>query len=151
MESTTITVSLAIARDLQALANLFDQYRMFYGQSSDVEGAVEFLSDRLEQQDSVIFVAAIEGRIVGFAQLYPSFSSVAMQPIWILNDLYVTPDHRRLGVAKALMATAKAHGQESKAIRIMISTQVSNLAAKSLYQSQGYFRDSEFDTYILPL
>lgn len=151
MESTAITVSPAIARDLQALANLFDQYRMFYGQSANLEGAVEFLSDRLEQQDSVIFIAAIEGRAVGFAQLYPSFSSVAMQPIWILNDLYVVPDYRRLGVAKALMAAAKAHGQESKAIRIMISTQVSNLAAKSLYQSQGYFRDSEFDTYILPL
>lgn len=151
MSDRPISVQLATLQGLQTLAYLFDQYRVFYGKSSDLEGARAFLEQRLTQQDSVIFLALIDGRGVGFTQLYPSFSSVSMRPIWILNDLFVESNFRRCGVAQALIEAAKTHGQTTQAVRLTLSTQISNLAAKTLYESAGFIKDEEFEAYVLPL
>ena len=133
---------------LEPIAQLFDQYRVFYGQNSDAIAAKMFVQERLQNRDSVIFVANDE-KIVGFAQLYPSFSSVSMQRIWILNDLFVVATHRRKGIAKLLLETAKQHAQETEAIRITLATQISNISAQTLYESLGYTRDEEFYRYSL--
>ncbi|MBD2307973.1 GNAT family N-acetyltransferase [Chroococcidiopsis sp. FACHB-1243] len=133
---------------LEPLAILFDQYRVFYGQASDLATAKIFLQERLQKHDSVIFVAS-DGKIVGFTQLYPSFSSVSMQRIWILNDLFVVATHRRKGIAKLLLAGAKQYAQETGAIRMTLATQISNISAQALYESLGYTRDEEFYHYSL--
>jgi hypothetical protein len=86
---------LASAEHLDGLSSLFDHYRVFYGQTSDREGARTFLCDRLQHKDSVIFVAIAPDGYAGFTQLYPSFSSVSMGQVWILNDLYVSESYRR--------------------------------------------------------
>src|SRR6185437_10339903 len=93
--------------DLPRVAELFDAYRQFYGQPADPDGARQFLRERLQAADSVILVAEKEKRLAGFVQLYPSFSSVSMKRLWILNDLFVAPAHRRGAVARALMAAAE--------------------------------------------
>ncbi len=81
---------------LDVLTGLFDAYRQFYGQEPDLLGARRFLEARLRGGDSVVLLAFdATGAGVGFVQLYPSFSSVAMKPIWILNDLFVAPEARR--------------------------------------------------------
>ncbi|MEO1522663.1 MAG: hypothetical protein AAFU78_18045 [Cyanobacteria bacterium J06633_2] len=75
---------------LDAVSWLFDNYCVFYQQPSDLNAAKTFLRDRLQNSDSAIFVAVEDAlQIVGFTQLYPSFSSVSMERIWILNDLFV--------------------------------------------------------------
>ena len=136
---------------LDALATPFDHYRLFYQQPSDLQGAKAFLSDRLQNGDAVIFLA-LDGEIaLGFTQLYPSFSSVSMRPIWILNDLYVKADHRNQGIASALMDTAETYARQTGAIRVALSTQVSNTAAQALYRSRGYQQDQEFYHYNLSL
>jgi hypothetical protein len=79
---------------LDVLTGLFDSYRQFYGQEPDLPGARRFLEARLRCRDSVVFLAFRDDATrtsVGFVQLYPSFSSVSMKPIWILNDLFVAP------------------------------------------------------------
>jgi GNAT superfamily N-acetyltransferase len=106
MENKTrakIKVGLAQLEQIEELAELFDRYRMFYQQPSNTEAARDFLQERLEKSDSTIFVASNDGQIVGFTQLYPSFSSVSMKRIWILNDLFVRETDRNQGVAKLLM------------------------------------------------
>ena len=115
-------VFLANVEHLEALSVLFDQYRVFYQQASDIDGARLFLKNRFEYRDSVIFAARDGAQIVGFTQLYPSFSSVSMKRVWILNDLFVTFSHRNQGIARSLMAMAKQYGQETGAIRIGLST-----------------------------
>src|SRR5579859_667244 len=103
MGVTTIQAGL---EHLDVLAGLFDAYRQFYGQEPDLSGARRFLEARLRGRDSVVFLAFADdatGTGVGFVQLYPSFSSVAMKPIWILNDLFVAPQSRRAGVARSLL------------------------------------------------
>ena len=144
-------VFLANIEHLEVLSVLFDQYRVFYQQSSDLDSATLFLKNRFEYCDSIIFAARDGDQIVGFTQLYPSFSSVSMKRVWILNDLFVTFSHRNQGIARSLMTMARQHGQETGAIRISLSTQQSNHVAQALYESLGYEKDEVFHHYSLRL
>jgi ribosomal protein S18 acetylase RimI-like enzyme len=146
-------IRLATLADLDAATALFDQYRGFYGQASDPEAAKRFLAERLQNQDSVIFLAAqpSEPQAAGFTQLYPSFSSVSMQRIWILNDLFVAPAYRRQGLASQLMATAEQYARDTGAVRVALSTQITNSTAQALYEARGYQRDQTFYDYALAL
>jgi len=133
--------------DLDALAPLFDAYRRFYGQPSDIAGARAFLADRFKRGESVIFLAVVDGAIVGFTQLYPSFSSVSMKRLWVLNDLFVTPDARKSGAGRALLERAERWAAETGAKGLTLSTQLTNLSAQRLYEACGWTKDDEFIHY----
>lgn len=136
---------------LDVLTGLFDAYRQFYGQEPDLLGAGRFLEARLKGGDSVVFLAVSEdapGTCVGFVQLYPFFSSVSLNRIWILNDLFVTPQARRSGVARSLLEAACEMARSTGAARLRLSTAKDNEAAKALYLASGY-RRVEFDQYEL--
>jgi ribosomal protein S18 acetylase RimI-like enzyme len=144
-------VLLAHVEHLQEVSKLFDQYRVFYKQSSDIEAARAFLQERFQKHDSIIFVAHDNGLIIGFTQLYPSFSSVSMKRVWILNDLFVEEAFRKKGVAKSLIGAAANFARETGSVRIVLSTQISNIAAQSLYESLRYIKDKDFCHYALQL
>jgi GNAT superfamily N-acetyltransferase len=138
---------------LEVLTGLFDDYRQFYNQESDLPGARRFLEARLRGMDSVVLLAVPEDAPatgVGFVQLYPSFSSVPMKPIWILNDLFVTPQARRAGVARSLLEAACDLTRSTGATRLRLSTAKDNEAAKALYLASGY-RLIAFDQYELAI
>jgi ribosomal protein S18 acetylase RimI-like enzyme len=147
-------VRRATIADVDQVAPLFDAYREFYGVQSDIAAARRFLSDRLERDESVVFLA-IEGResddvihdsgaVLGFAQLYSSFSSVSAAAIVILNDLFVAPNARGRGVAGSLIDAAVDYAHRKGAIRLDLSTQRSNHAATRLYRAKGFVTDTEF-------
>ncbi|MEA5505358.1 GNAT family N-acetyltransferase [Halotia wernerae UHCC 0503] len=144
-------VVLAADEHLEGLSVLFDQYRVFYQQTSDLKSANKFLYERLQNRDSVIFVASDQGDLVGFTQLYPSFSSVSMKRVWILNDLFVQEVHRNKEVARLLMEAAENYAKQSRAVRVVLATQILNSAAQELYKSRGYLKDEEFYHYALRL
>lgn len=130
------------AEHLIQLARLFDDYRRFYGKNSDVEGALVFLRERLLHCQSMLLLALDEsGDGLGFIQLYPSFSSVSMAPVLVLNDLYVAPKARRRGVGRALLESARRHGQRLGALRLQLETGADNRSAQALYESLGWVRD----------
>jgi len=145
-------VKRAALADLDAVAPLFDAYRQFYGQRADLAAARAFLDARLRREESVIFLA-VDGEggndALGFTQLYPSFSSVSVRRLWILNDLFVRPGIRRGGVGRRLLERAKEWAIETDAKGLMLATAVSNGAAKALYESCGWRRDDEFEHYVL--
>ncbi|WP_220810019.1 GNAT family N-acetyltransferase [Noviherbaspirillum aridicola] len=148
-KDTRVAVRQAALADAAAIAPLFDGYRQFYGQAPDPALALAFVSERLALLESVIFIAeSDDGRALGFTQLYPSFSSVAARRIWVLNDLFVTPDARGSGAGRALLAAARAHAAASGALRIELSTAHDNPAQK-LYEAQGYEREQGFYHYSL--
>ncbi len=136
---------------LEDLATLFDGYRVFYKQPSDVARAREFISERIVRGESVIFLAVgergSERRALGFAQLFPSFSSVSTKRLWILNDLFVAPDGRRHGVARMLMERSRAHAESTGAKGLILETAADNLPAQALYESLGWKRDTEYYRY----
>jgi ribosomal protein S18 acetylase RimI-like enzyme len=146
-----MVVRNATPDDLEAVAELFDAYRQFYKQVPDIDIAREFIHDRMNNNESVIFVAENDAHtIVGFTQLYPTFSSEAARRIWTLNDLFVAADGRGQGVGRALLDHAKAFGRENGAARLELSTAFNNPAQK-LYEAAGYQRDNEFFHYALSL
>jgi ribosomal protein S18 acetylase RimI-like enzyme len=153
--SPPFTIIKAEPHHLDLVAPLFDAYRVFYNQPSDLTGARTFIQAGLENQDSVIFLALDEsqGRNmgIGFVQLYPTLSSVSMRHIWVLNDLYVAPAARQHGVGRALMEQARQWAVETGAKRLSLATAIDNTVAQSLYESLGYQRDKKFYYYSLEL
>lgn len=147
---STISIRQAAAVDLEALSVLFDSYRQFYGRDGDVAGAKKFLSERFQHGESVILIAHDESKPVGFTQLYPSFSSVSLGRIFILNDLFVDESGRRKGVGSALLGAAVEYAQAAGAIRLALSTAHNNTTAQTLYASQGWQQDDDF-FYVFPI
>lgn len=138
--------------DLAALVPLFDAYRVFYGRRSDVVLARAFLQQRMEREQSVVFVASRgDGPTLGFTQLYPGFSSVSAAPTLTLNDLFVVPQARRSGVATRLLGAATAHARAVGAVRLTLSTATTNTSAQALYAAAGWVRDEDFHVYHLAL
>ncbi len=135
--------------DLDLLIPLFDGYRQFYQQPSDPDGARAFLEARLMRAESVIFLAHEHEIGLGFTQLYPSFSSTTMQRLWILNDLFVSPDARGRGLGEALLAAARAFAIDDDAKGLMLATAMTNTTAQRLYERSGYVRDTTFYHYNL--
>ena len=137
---------LAITRagpaDLDALSVLFDGYRQFYGQPSDVPRARDWLRSRLRVGESVVLLARRGGAMLGFVQLYPMFSSVRTAKTWILNDLYVDPAARRGGIARNLLDAAAKHAREDGAAGISLETTQDNAAARALYRAAGWNEDA---------
>lgn len=148
----TASVRLATLQDLERLSPLFDGYRQFYGKPSDLELARRFLSDRLSKKDSLMLIAEEPGRgAIGFVQLYPTFSSVRAARIYILNDLFVAASARRRGTGALLLQSAAEHARASGAVRLKLSTQITNLSAQRLYTALGWKRDEDFYEYGLSL
>ena len=139
------------ASEVGQVAQLFDQYRVFYRQPSDPELARAFIGERVARSESVIFLAQRQGQSVGFTQLYPSFSSVSARRTWILNDLFVVPSCRGQGVGTLLLEAARTHTLETGAKGIGLETAVDNFTAQRLYESNGYSREEGFYSYFLTL
>ena len=135
------------AGDADLIAPLFDSYRQFYDKPADPQLAAAFIRDRLQADQSVIFLAEADEEgsreILGFVQLYPSFSSVAACRIWVLNDLFVIPTARRCGAGRALMEAARQHAIRTRAKRLTLETTAENRAAWSLYEDLGYVRQED--------
>lgn len=144
-------VRKASLQDLQQLSLLFDGYRQFYKQASDVDGAFEFLQQRLETKESVVLVVEVNQQLLGFTQLYPSFSSVSMQRMWVLNDLFVTAAARKSGVAEALMNAAKNWATETGSKGLALETDWDNVNAQKLYDKLGYAKQDNTWHYFLPV
>jgi GNAT superfamily N-acetyltransferase len=148
MSTPNVSIRRAASTDLDALAVLFDAYRVFYDKESDPEGARRFLEDRLRKNDSVVFLAFDkDGKALGFTQLYPLYSSVRMRSIWLLNDLYVAREARRIGVGHALMMRAQKFAAETGAAGLELATARDNAHAKSVYHDLGWELDTQFDHY----
>ena len=130
--------------DVSMVAILFDAYRVFYKQSSNLQAAFDFLEQRVDKNESTIFMAILQGEAVGFIQLYPIFSSVSLKPAWLLNDLYVAENARRQGVAEALLQQAKQFALETKAAYVLLQTSEDNYKAQSVYEKNGWIKLTDF-------
>ena len=130
--------------DVSMVAILFDAYRVFYKQSSNLQAAFDFLEQRVDKNESTIFMATLQGEAVGFIQLYPIFSSVSLKPAWLLNDLFVAENARRQGVAEALLQQAKQFALETKAAYVMLQTSEDNYKAQSVYEKNGWIKLTDF-------
>lgn len=135
-----IEIRKADINDIEQLSLLFNLYRLFYRQESDVEGCKSFLHDRLTQNQSEIIIAVKDNEVVGFIQFYPLFSSVSLQKTWLLNDVYVKETQRKHGIGRMLLDEAKLFGKESGAGWLLLQTANDNYIAQIVYEKNGWER-----------
>lgn len=138
-----------ILSDLEELSVLFDLYRQFYEKTPDLNAARSFLQERFEKEESVIFVAEKDGKLIGFTQLYPLFSSTGMKKQWVLNDLYVRMEERKMGAAEQLMRAAMEFGTRDGSRGLTLQTAKTNIPAQKLYEKLGWKKNETFLTYNL--
>ncbi|MGN4127799.1 GNAT family N-acetyltransferase [Lysinibacillus sphaericus] len=136
-------ICLLTAETMGDAVPLFNAYREFYEQPSDLKQAERFLTERLMTNESVLYLAYLDEQAVGFVQLYPTFSSVAMKKAYILNDLYVAEHARKQGVAQALIEQCYAFCEQHDARYITLETATSNIQAQKLYEKLGMKIDNE--------
>ncbi|ABA75299.1 GNAT family N-acetyltransferase [Pseudomonas fluorescens] len=148
----TLQALRATTIHLEAVAKLFDAYRGFYGQSSNLEQSRAFIAERMAGNESAIFLVEDEsGEALGFVQLYPTFSSIDAHRTWLLSDLFTTPAARNRGVGRRLMNTARDFAVETGAKGLVLETATDNFTAQGLYESLGWVRDTGYYTYTLDL
>lgn len=147
MDSSTIHIRQARPADLAALVALFDAYRVWYEKPSDPAGAMAFLKARMENQESIVYLAFEGEQAVGFTQLYPLFSSTRMKRLWLLNDLFVDAEHRGKGISKLLLDRAKTLARETGACEVMLETAKTNDIGNQLYPSAGFDLGTDFNWY----
>lgn len=146
------SIRLADLHDVDLVAPLFDAYRQFYRKPPDLTLAKTFLSERLERKESIILIALDAGGVaIGFTQLFPSFSSGAAARIYVLNDLFVIPSARRTGVGKALLRAAAQFARSQGAVRLTLSTEITNKTAQALYEAEGWKVQADYYVYTLSL
>lgn len=145
--ASALRIDLATVADLDAMAPLFDDYRQFYEQPSDLARARSFLAERLTQRQSLLWLARQGEQAVGLCQCYPSFCSVLTAPIWVLYDLYVSAGARRSGAGRSLMQAVEAAARAQGIARLDLTTAHDNLRAQALYAAQGWEHDQVFRTY----
>ncbi len=141
-----MNIRQATLQDIETLTLLFDDYIVFYRKPSDLASCTTYLTERLERNEAIIFLATNDhNTAMGFTLLYPCFSSVSKARIYILNDLFVHHDHRQKGVGAALLAKASEYGRQMGAIRLHLETEQSNQKAQALYEKEGW--EKELDEF----
>lgn len=144
---SSITVRQAVFSDVGELSGLFDLYRVFQGKESNIEAARSFLQARFDHGESVVFMAHEGSAPLGFAQIYPSYSSTALARVFILNDLFVHENGRRKGVASKLLAALEGYAWAHGAARVTLNVAIDNRPGRELYEAQGWRKDEQFFMY----
>jgi GNAT superfamily N-acetyltransferase len=137
--------------EIEALAEIFDQYRAHYDEPSDAASSIRWLGGCLSTGRLLAFVAEDGGEIIGFATTTEVPASLRLAHFWQIRDLFVLPTHRRLGVARALLASVRAAAIESGALRLALQTEDDNKAALRLYAESGYTLINGYCSLMLPL
>lgn len=144
-----IILQFATVDNVAELEPIFTLYREFYGMEPDTQKAIYFLKDRMENKESVIIFAKRDETVIGFVQLFPSFSSASLKKTYILNDLYVLNSERKQGVATMLINKVLELAKKENCGRVSLSTANDN-PARFLYEEMGFKEStSKFYNYTL--
>lgn len=137
----------ASLEDLNETAELFNQYRIFYRQESDIEKGKSFIKERLLNGESDIFLVLVNNKAVGFVQLYKLFHYTKLQKQWLLSDLFVLPEYRSNGLSLALIERSKRWCEETGACGLMLETEKTNDIGNKLYPRCGFEYDGAHNYY----
>ena len=132
------------------VADMFNKYRIFYKQPSDIELAKQYLKDRLANNEAQVFVAYDNetSELLGFTLLYAKFSSVSVIKNWHIGDLYVEPNQRKQGIGQKLLQTAIDFATEQNAKFVSLNTAKDNFTAQKVYEDFGFAQQDYLPEYL---
>jgi GNAT superfamily N-acetyltransferase len=145
-------IRLATEIDIESLTLLFNQYRQSLGQASQLAKCRQFISNRLSESDTMIFIASDDSQPLGFLQLYPSYSSLLLTPVWYFDDVYVIEAYRGEGIAKQLIEKAKslANSTEVMIVKRTLMTNASIAMLTAMIMDKGAELSTELTLEIAP-
>ncbi|MBP1933738.1 GNAT family N-acetyltransferase [Ammoniphilus resinae] len=126
--------------DIDHLLDMIVQYIVdFYNRPKpDERLLMELVNQLLENPASGIqFVAEEDGKLLGFATLYFSFSTLQVKRMAILNDLFVLPDARGRKLGEKLFQTCLSYIRENDFAYMTWETAKDNKVARALYNKMG--------------
>ncbi len=123
--------------NFESVLPLVAAYQEFYRVAPDTERNRRHFGRFLEDHSQgILFLArGDDGAVLGFATLYFANSSVRACAQCLMNDLYVVPDSRGLGVGRALIEHCGSHARSQGYEAIVWTTEQSNVTAQRLYDS----------------
>lgn len=133
--------------DLETAATLFNNYRVFYRQEDDYEKCKKFIQERLDNEQSNIFIIYVADKAAGFVQLYKLYHYIKLKKQWLLSDLFVDPDYRGKGLSVALIDRSKQWCEETGACGLMLETEKTNDIGNKLYPRCGFEYDGNHNYY----
>ncbi|WP_158300740.1 N-acetyltransferase [Chromobacterium sp. ATCC 53434] len=140
-------LTIATPESVGSWLPLFTAYLAFYQVSQPPEACLEYLGERLRRRQAVAFLASIGNRPQGFALMYTGFSSLALQPCWVLHDLFVAPEARSQGIGAQLIERCQQYARDLGGGQIMLQTAHDNQRAQQLYERLGFVQDKAFHVY----
>ncbi len=142
-----MNIFVASEKDIDRVSELFNLYRIFYGQEDNYEASRKFIAENFKHHRSEVFVLEEQDKFVAFVQLYTSYCPIALESYKILSDLYVRQSHRRKGIALAIMQHVIDYYKEKGVQRLTLETAIDNVPGQNLYRKLGYQKEVDFFTY----
>jgi GNAT superfamily N-acetyltransferase len=135
----TVTVRLAGIHPLLAeAAQLLDQYRQHYGANPAPEAVERWMREQVVSERMRVYAAGPGDHVYGICTIAVVPASLTLRTVWLLRDLYVDPDSRRAGVARALLAHVADAARSEGAHRLSLQTEATNTRALELYAKAGF-------------
>jgi GNAT superfamily N-acetyltransferase len=122
----------------QSFVELFERYRAHYGQVADRDQSQAWLTDATTTGPMRAFLARVDGVAAGICLIAVCPASLTLGEFWMIRDVFVDPQWRRIGVAQALLDAVRAAAQQRGALRLTLQTEDSNLPALRLYERYGF-------------
>jgi GNAT superfamily N-acetyltransferase len=137
--TTTINIIELSSGLVAPAATLLAQHFWPQSQPSEHQAICEANLQRLiEWPSAQLFLAAQDAEYTGFASINWGFSTSKGQPILRVQDLFVLPQHRRRGIAQALLQHLVQLGRQHRANRLQLETGTQNTPARTLYTAFGF-------------
>lgn len=119
-------------RITDAREELLPQIQQIEQQSFSVPWTDAMLRMQLQPDSHVFLTAETDGAVVGYAGM-----------LYVLDEGYISnvavrPDHRRRGIAEALLAALEARGRALMLSFLTLEVREGNAAAIALYEKRGY-------------
>jgi ribosomal protein S18 acetylase RimI-like enzyme len=106
-----------------------------------------FLADLTSSNHTFLFVAEYGGQTVGFASGELRESSPAFRPkTWAsVDDVFVEPDYRNLGVGRALLESVKVWAKERDTDGVSLQVAAANERGRKFYEELGFREVSVYE------
>ena len=138
--------------DLPDLLPLMRAYCEFYEvapSDEDLLAMARVLIADPEREGLQLLARDAEGRAVGFATVFWTWTTLSAQRLGIMNDLFVAPDARGSGVADELIAACAERCRQRGATSLAWQTARDNHRAQAVYSRVGGERDDRWLDYSL--